>query len=138
MANMHDARILYTLWARRFDPSAPTWEQLATAVREAWLLVAAGARMLNDLPEPDPYLRPGHLFLASWNSRDSWKGDAPRRPAISFVLDGSPYTFVIEPEADNVPIISTCLIKPATFHRIPGLIYEEEAVADPLPLAMGE
>lgn len=123
MANLSDARILAATFYRHHDPEAPDLTRMPRSTQEAWLLVAAAARMLDQIPEPIPHLQPGQLYLARWHERDSWLGDAPRRPVVICYMGGLSY--IINP--GEPPIIELIPSPPAfSIQRIPGLIYEEE------------
>jgi hypothetical protein len=125
MANLADARILAATFYQHHDHNAPPLDRMPQATQEAWLLVAAAARMLDSTPEPVPHLQSGHLYMARWHERDSWRGDVPRRPTIICYMGAGSY--IIDP---GEPPIIEYIASPAasSISRIPGLIY------DPTPL----
>lgn len=127
MSSIPTARILYNLWARHLDPTAPPFERLAPSVQEAWFLVASGAKLLGPLSDPKPDIVPGLLYISSWDENESWQGGAPRRPAITFELPGdkTPHLFVIDARPKEVPLIIHADVRPKSMVQIPGILYDK-------------
>ena len=130
MARLSDARVLYRIWASHFDPTQGDLGRAAASVQEAWLLVAAGARMLDTTPEPPALVIPGHLYMATWRELDSWKGDAPRRPKVAFLYPDEERLYVLDEERYHIPIIRRVPTPPDTIRRIPGMIYDETPIEE--------
>jgi len=122
MANLTDAKLLYLTWARHFDPSAPPFEGLSSATQEAWLLVAAAARMLDQQPEPPPLVLPGLHYIARWTERDGWHGATPRRPALCFTLNNNHFAIMEAP--NEIPIVVKVERPPSEMRKIGGMIYD--------------
>jgi hypothetical protein len=126
MANQFDARVLYETWARHFDPNSPGWDRLPSSVKEAWIIVAAGARMLDSSPEPPPYLIPGYPYMASWHSRDYWNQEhAPSYPHIVYADASDDRPFVLVHTVDSLPVFRRASRPALHYRRIPGFVYAE-------------
>lgn len=127
MSNWTDARILHGIWASHFDPDHSSLNYACNAAQEAWLLVAAAARLLPTAPEETSHVKPGHLYIVKYPERESWKGAAPRQPVIGFSLNNIPY--LIQEHEGEVPAFIRIDGSPV-FHTIPGLIHVDKPIGD--------
>lgn len=128
MTNLTDARILYATWARCFDPSSSgSFDRLSSPVQEAWLYLAATAKMLSSEEDVPPPIVPGLLYLATWDAKARW-GDklAPKFPQLYLTFfPEEPYLggYIAEQVCGSFPILVYIPIFPEKLRRIPGMIY---------------
>jgi hypothetical protein len=128
MTNLTDARILYRTWAQSFDPSSSgSLDRLASPSQEAWLYIAATARMLSSEEDTPPPIVPGLLYLATWTPSARWGNKlAPQSPQLYmtfFPEDDRLGGYVVEQERGGFPTLTYISTIPEKLRRIPGMIY---------------
>lgn len=129
MSDLLNARVLYRTWAQHFDPTAGPLERAPASVQEAWLLVAASAKILVLQPSPPPRVIPGMLYLATFPELSSWKGECPRRPTVVFSLSPD-HLYGFQLHENETPVLHHISSKSAELREIPGLIYDETPLGE--------
>lgn len=131
MTNLTDARLLFRTWAQSFDPSSSgELETASSPVQEAWLSLAAAAKLLNSEEEEPVHVIPGLLYLLTWSAKDRWADRrAPRftQIGLTFFTEGAGARdfgwYVLEQQEGGYPIPNYVPYAPETIRRIPGIVY---------------